>query len=110
MCSIWAEHMTKSDDRDKTDIAFGQALKQCRKFKGKTQESFGDVSSRTYISQIERGVSAPTLKKIEMLAKELELEPATMVALCYLKLSPEKNINQLLSKVKDELQSITNTK
>ncbi len=81
MCSIWTEHMAKNDNRDKTDIAFGQALKQCRKYRGKTQEGFGDASSRTYISQIERGVSAPTLKKIEMLARELELEPTSLVAL-----------------------------
>jgi len=98
--------MAKNDNRDKTDIAFGQALKQCRKFRGKTQEDFGEVSSRTYISQIERGVSAPTLKKIEMLAKELELEPATLVALCYLKLKPDKNVKQLLSNVKEQLVDI----
>ncbi len=98
--------MDKNDNRDKTDIAFGQALKQCRKFRGKTQEDFGDVSSRTYISQIERGVSAPTLKKIEMLAKELELEPTTMVALCYLKLNSTLTTKQLLINVKKQLDEI----
>lgn len=66
----------------------------------------GEVSSRTYISQIERGISAPTLKKIEKLAKELELEPTTMVALCYLKLHPEKNTTQLLTQIENELREI----
>ena len=34
---------------------FARALKQARKQKGLSQESFSDVSSRTYVSTLERG-------------------------------------------------------
>lgn len=102
--------MAKNDSRDKIDIAFGQALKQCRKYRRKSQESFGEVSSRTYISQIERGISAPTLKKIAMLAKELELEPTTLIAQCCLMLNPDLTIKQLLNDVEQQLEKIQKTR
>jgi len=88
-------------------IAFAQALKQCRKHKGLTQEDFGDVSGRTYISEIERGIKAPTLRKIEALAGELELEPTTLVAQCFLNMFPEMSIEKLLSTVETELKAIS---
>lgn len=35
--------------------AIGQALRNARVRKGLTQEDFGSISSRTYISSLERG-------------------------------------------------------
>jgi len=42
-----------------------------------------------------------------MLAKELEIEPTTMVALCFLKINPKMTSKQLLDKMKTQLNDIT---
>ncbi len=46
--------------------AFGQALKQLRMSQGLTQEDFSDVSSRTYLSTLERGLKSPTIDKLRI--------------------------------------------
>ncbi|RZI56391.1 MAG: XRE family transcriptional regulator, partial [Pseudomonas sp.] len=50
------------------NIAFGQALRDIRKQRGLTQEDFSDVSSRTYLSTLERGLKRPTIDKVSQLA------------------------------------------
>ena len=40
----------------KLSKGFPQALKKARKAKGLSQEDFSDVSSRTYVSTLERGL------------------------------------------------------
>lgn len=62
---------------------FGAALRLLRKYRNLTQEDFSDVSSRTYLSTLERGLKSPTLEKIEQLAQVLEIHPASLVALAY---------------------------
>lgn len=42
---------------------FVSALKHARHTHGLTQEDFSDVSSRTYVSTLERGLKNPTLDK-----------------------------------------------
>jgi len=64
---------------------FGAALRLVRKQRGLTQEDFSDVSSRTYLSSLERGLKSPTLEKIEQLAAVLQIHPASLVALVYLR-------------------------
>lgn len=51
--------------------AFAKALIQARAYQGLTQEDFSDVSSRTYISALERGLKSPTLEKLDELAETL---------------------------------------
>ncbi|MGE0013429.1 MAG: helix-turn-helix domain-containing protein, partial [Azoarcus sp.] len=38
----------------------GSALQTARKARGLSQEAFSDVSSRTYLSTLERGLKSPT--------------------------------------------------
>ena len=40
------------------------ALKTVRKARGLSQEAFSDVSSRTYMSSLERDLKSPTLNKL----------------------------------------------
>lgn len=68
---------------------FGKALRRARKAKDIPQEEFDQVSSRTYVSAIERGLKQPTLPKIEALASVLQVHPLTLVALAYI-VRPEK--------------------
>ncbi len=59
------------------------ALKAARAARGLTQEDFGLVSSRTYLSTLERGIQSPTLAKIEQLAQTLKVHPLTLLTLAY---------------------------
>ncbi|ROQ48436.1 helix-turn-helix protein [Marinobacter sp. 3-2] len=63
--------------------AFGQALRRQRKAKGLSQEAFTRVSSRTYLSELERGLKNPTLDKIEELATTMGIHPLTLLVECY---------------------------
>lgn len=63
---------------------FGAALQLARKHRGMTQEDFSNISSRTYVSSLERGIKAPTITKIDEIARELGLHPLSLIALAYL--------------------------
>ena len=63
---------------------FGQGLQRMRKSKGLTQEDFSSVSSRTYLSSLERGIKAPTITKIEQLASVIGIHPMSLLALAYM--------------------------
>lgn len=86
--------------------SFGLALKKVRKARGLTQEDFSSVSSRTYISSLERGVKGPTLDKVEILAKEIGVHPLTVLVLTYIDHYNDQNFNNLVDKVKTELQNL----
>lgn len=87
--------------------AFGQAFKQIRKLRKLTQEDFSDVSSRTYVSIIERGEKAVTIEKLEELAASLKVHPVTLLVLSYAQLNNEKNCDDVLVQVQSELLEIT---
>lgn len=88
--------------------AFAKALKQIRVSKGLTQEDFTVVSSRTYISALERSIKSPTIDKIESLAEILKVEPLTLMALTYMIKRNEFDVETLMQKVNDEIKSIKN--
>jgi len=60
--------------------SLGLAIKKSRKAKKITQEDFSEISSRTYISTLERGLYAPTVEKIDGLAKVIGVHPLTRVS------------------------------
>jgi transcriptional regulator with XRE-family HTH domain len=86
--------------------AFGAALKHARAVQKKTQEDFAVVSSRTYLSSLERGIYSPTVDKLDVLASVLELHPVTLLAACYLKIDPEFGIDALLVRLRAELEAL----
>ena len=59
------------------------AIKTVRKNKGLTQEDFGVVSSRTYLSSLERGLKSPTIDKLEEIAGVLDVHPAAILLMAY---------------------------
>lgn len=59
------------------------AIRTVRKYKGLTQEDFGVVSSRTYLSSLERGLKSPTVDKLEEIAGVLDVHPATILLMAY---------------------------
>jgi transcriptional regulator with XRE-family HTH domain len=84
--------------------AFPAALQTIRKARGLSQEAFSDVSSRTYLSSLERGLKSPTLTKIVELCEVMEVHPLTLLTLAYGRDS--KGVQDVLARVQRELASI----
>ena len=63
---------------------FGIGLQRARKSRELTQEDFAEVSSRTYLSSLERGLKAPTIKKIDEIATVIGIHPLSLIAYAYL--------------------------
>lgn len=60
-----------------------KALKTVRAARGLSQEAFSDVSSRTYMSTLERDLKHPTLHKLTELCEVMEVHPLTLLTLAY---------------------------
>ncbi|GGM29795.1 DNA-binding protein [Pseudomonas asuensis] len=87
--------------------SFGQALRLVRQSQGLSQEDFSIVSSRTYVSLIERGGTSPTLEKLDSLCRALDVHPVTMIALTYLLGTGSlEDYETLLSRVSNELMKL----
>lgn len=63
---------------------FGIGLQKARKSRELTQEDFSVVSSRTYLSSLERGLKAPTVTKIDEIATVIGVHPLSLIAYAYL--------------------------
>ena len=87
-------------------LAFAKALKQARRAQGLTQEDFSEVSSRTYVSTLERGKKSPTIEKIDALASALEIHPLTLMLLTYLIKSNQAEQSSIVQQVTLELNRI----
>ncbi|WP_341905235.1 helix-turn-helix transcriptional regulator [Polaromonas sp. YR568] len=86
---------------------FAKALKSTRKSKGLSQEDFSQVSSRTYVSTLERNIKSPTLSKVEVLAQVLGVHPLTLLTLAYLRANDTGSVNTLLGLVSEEIAELT---
>ena len=84
------------------------ALKTVRKARGLSQEAFSDVSSRTYMSSLERDLKSPTLNKLAELCEVMQVHPVTLLALAYSGKSPQR-AEQLLTQVRQELEAMLKT-
>lgn len=80
------------------------ALKTIRKSRGLSQEAFSNVSSRTYMSSLERGLKSPTLNKLEELCEVMGVHPLTLLVLTYAGSNPE-GIDSVLKQVRQELDA-----
>ncbi len=89
-------------------VRFGTGLQLARKSRGLTQEDFSIVSSRTYLSSLERGIKSPTISKLEELASVIGIHPVSLLALAYLP-NTEPEREQLCKLVSTELRSICST-
>lgn len=86
--------------------AFALALKQVRNSKNLTQEDFSGVSSRTYLSTLERGLKSPTLEKIDQLAGVLDVHPLTILVATYACKESHDDIANLFKQITHELKLI----
>lgn len=84
--------------------SFPAALRSVRKARGLSQEAFSDVSSRTYLSSIERGIKVPTITKVEQLCEVLGVHPLTLYALSFS--SGSSSDDKVLAQVQNELSAL----
>ncbi|MBA6418121.1 helix-turn-helix domain-containing protein [Pseudomonas sp. 5Ae-yellow] len=87
------------------EYSLARALKAVRKARGLSQEAFSDVSSRTYMSTLERDLKSPTLSKLAELCEVMEVHPLTLLTLAYTENDQHKT-SQLLDRVQRELDAI----
>jgi transcriptional regulator with XRE-family HTH domain len=85
-----------------TTNSLAAALKTARKARGLSQEAFSDVSSRTYLSTLERGLKSPTLSKLSALCEVMEIHPLTLLTLAYAG-DKDSNITRLQAQVQSEI-------
>jgi transcriptional regulator with XRE-family HTH domain len=71
-----------------------------------SQEAFSDVSSRTYMSTLERDLKSPTLHKLTELCEVMEVHPLTLLTLAYAGDSTQ-DADKLLAQVRRELEIMT---
>jgi len=86
--------------------AIAKTMQEVRKKQGFSQEDFSDVSSRTYLSLIERGLRNPTLEKLDQLSSVMEVHPLTMLTLIYLKMESSSDLNKLQKKITKEIEAL----
>lgn len=85
---------------------FATALRAARVARGLSQEALGELSSRTYVSTLERGLKSPTLHKVEQLASMLEMSPLTLMVMTYAASISEADVERVLAVVRRDLQMI----
>lgn len=86
---------------------FSNALRFVRKARGVTQEDFDEVSSRVYISALERGIKQPTLPKVDALAAHLNVHPLTLLILAYCRELGTGDAGKLCERVLAEVDALT---
>jgi len=82
--------------------AFGATLRGLRQRKNRTQEDFYIVSSRTYISTLERGIKSPTMEKLDDIASVLGVHPATLIVSTYMEKNNE-DLESVLQRIREDL-------
>jgi len=81
------------------------AIRMVRKARGLSQEAFSDVSSRTYMSSLERDLKSPTMHKLTELCEVMDVHPLTLLTLAFAGDSPRK-ADELLAQVRRELEAV----
>ncbi|HHA2715156.1 TPA: helix-turn-helix domain-containing protein [Stenotrophomonas maltophilia] len=81
------------------------AIRTVRKARGLSQEAFADVSSRTYMSSLERDLKSPTMSKLTELCEVMEVHPLTLLTLAYAG-DNTGQVERLLEQVRREVYKI----
>lgn len=84
--------------------AIGLAIKRARKRSGLSQEAFSIVSSRTYLSTLERGLKNPTVEKVHEIAIAMGMHPLSILFDGYLLHDDSLSANDLFLRIRGELE------
>lgn len=83
-----------------------RAMKAIREVRSLSQEDFSLVSSRTYMSGLERGLKSPTLGKLEQIASVMQIHPLTLLALTYAKSASPNATAEMFDLVQREVDQL----
>ncbi len=97
----------ENSSRQSLRKSLAQVIRTARKLKHLTQEDFALISSRTYLSSLERGLKSPTIDKLEEIAGVLGTSPATLLLAAELIYS-DANPDDLAAKALDAAKQLTN--
>lgn len=86
--------------------AFAIALRKTRLRRDLTQEDFGIISSRTYLSTLERGLKNVTLEKASELAHRMNIHPLTLLVESFLLLDPDTDFDSLIERIRSEIEDV----
>lgn len=86
--------------------ALALTLKTARKSRKLTQEDFGIVSSRTYLSALERALKSPTIDKLDEISQTLDMHPASILLTAYVIHAGVQNGEAVVSRILAESQEL----
>lgn len=86
-------------------IGLAKALASARKYRGITQEGFSNISSRTYVSTLERGLKSPTVDKLDGLCHILDVHPVSLLFAAYV-LAGSSGVEELHETIAKEVHQI----
>lgn len=86
--------------------AFGVVFARARKSAKLVQEDFEPISPRTYISHLERGLSAPSIVKINDLSKVIGIHPVSLTFQTYLLYDKQMSALDLMGIIMEDLRKI----
>ena len=92
--------------KNRVPPSFARALRAVRKAREIPQEAFDQVSSRTYVSTMERGLKVPTISKVVELSGVCGVHPLTLLALSFCRTGKRAEIEQLLATIPNDLDSL----
>lgn len=92
-----------------TRSKFGPAMRFLRQTLGLAQEDFGVVSSRTYVSTLERGLKQPTLSKVDELAAVMGVHPLTLLTLSYCPRQSLREARTLIARLQADVDRLSET-
>lgn len=86
--------------------ALALAIKTARKTRRLTQEDFGIVSSRTYVSTLERGLKSPTIDKLDDIGQTLKMHPASVILAAYVLHAGPENEKATVDRILEESRDL----
>ena len=80
------------------------ALRTARRVKGVSQEALDTVSSRTYVSSLERGLKNPTIEKLDEIATAIDFHPLALLTFAYLRSRKHASVPALMKEIEEQVQ------
>lgn len=80
------------------------ALRTARRAKGVSQEALDTVSSRTYVSSLERGLKNPTIEKLDEIASAIDIHPLALLTFAYVRSGKHASISTLMKEIEEQVQ------
>ncbi len=84
----------------------GRSLQLVRKARGIAQQDLSDVTARSYLSYVERGVKNPTVEKLDELARAIDVHPLTVLTIAYLTHLNDHELQTLLNRIGKEARAV----